>query len=91
MAPDGSLYISDWVDKSYNVHGRGRIWRLRAKTRASDRRLAPVPPKTAALAKERLLAAGASDRARLQGAVFLARKKALDATTVRVARARARC
>ena len=28
-APDGSLYISDWVDKSYSVHGKGRIWRLR--------------------------------------------------------------
>ena len=28
-APDGSLYISDWVDKSYDVHGKGRIWRLR--------------------------------------------------------------
>ena len=23
-APDGSLYLSDWVDKSYPVHGKGR-------------------------------------------------------------------
>src|SRR5438309_7989047 len=30
-APDGSLYISDWVDKSYPVHGKVRIWRLRMK------------------------------------------------------------
>ena len=29
VAPDGSLYISDWVDKSYTLHGKGRIWRLR--------------------------------------------------------------
>ena len=29
VAPDGSLYISDWVDKSYTLHGQGRIWRLR--------------------------------------------------------------
>ena len=28
-APDGSVYISDWVDKSYTLHGKGRIWRLR--------------------------------------------------------------
>ncbi len=28
VAPDGSLYISDWVDKSYTLHGQGRIWRL---------------------------------------------------------------
>lgn len=26
---DGSLYISDWVDRSYELHGKGRIWRLR--------------------------------------------------------------
>jgi putative membrane-bound dehydrogenase-like protein len=31
-APDGSVVFSDWVDKSYPVHGKGRIWRLRAKT-----------------------------------------------------------
>jgi putative membrane-bound dehydrogenase-like protein len=31
VAPDGSLYISDWVDESYTLHGKGRIWRLRAK------------------------------------------------------------
>lgn len=29
--PDGALYITDWVDRSYPVHGKGRIWRLRAK------------------------------------------------------------
>jgi hypothetical protein len=29
VAPDGSLYVTDWVDRSYPVHGRGRIWRLR--------------------------------------------------------------
>ena len=27
-AADGSLYFTDWVDKSYPVHGKGRIWRL---------------------------------------------------------------
>ncbi|MBI4605794.1 MAG: hypothetical protein HY721_27830, partial [Planctomycetes bacterium] len=29
-APDGTVYFSDWVDESYNAHGKGRIWRLRA-------------------------------------------------------------
>jgi putative membrane-bound dehydrogenase-like protein len=29
VAPDGSLYFSDWVDKSYTLHGKGRVWRLR--------------------------------------------------------------
>ena len=36
VAPDGSLYISDWVDKEYNLHGKGRIWRLR-NVRATNR------------------------------------------------------
>ncbi len=35
-APDGSLYMSDWVDKSYPVHGKGRIWRLRMKKAPAD-------------------------------------------------------
>ena len=28
VAPDGSLYFADWVDRSYPVHGKGRLWRL---------------------------------------------------------------
>jgi putative membrane-bound dehydrogenase-like protein len=44
VAPDGSLYISDWVDKEYNVHGKGRIWRLRHPSPAYGRRLVvPLP------------------------------------------------
>ena len=31
IAPDGSLYVSDWVDKSYPLHGKGRIWHIRAQ------------------------------------------------------------
>jgi len=31
LAPDGSVYITDWVSKEYHVHGKGRIWRLRAR------------------------------------------------------------
>ncbi len=29
--PDGALYLTDWVDKSYTLHGLGRIWRVRSK------------------------------------------------------------
>lgn len=28
IAPDGSLVFGDWVDRSYPVHGKGRIWKL---------------------------------------------------------------
>ena len=31
LAPDGSVYFSDWVDKSYDLHGKGRVWRLRKR------------------------------------------------------------
>ncbi len=31
LAPDGSLYITDWVKRDYNLHGHGRIWRISAK------------------------------------------------------------
>jgi putative membrane-bound dehydrogenase-like protein len=31
FGPDGALYVSDWVDKSYPVHGKGRIWRIRPR------------------------------------------------------------
>lgn len=42
LAPDGSLYISDWVSKSYEVHGKGRVWRLSAVTPAQTSR--PTDP-----------------------------------------------
>lgn len=32
LAPDGSIVVSDWVDRSYQLHGKGRLWRIRAKT-----------------------------------------------------------
>ncbi|HEV7222431.1 MAG TPA: PVC-type heme-binding CxxCH protein [Pirellulales bacterium] len=44
--PDGALYITDWVDRSYPVHGKGRIWRLRAKHRGSSDRAVESPPDT---------------------------------------------
>ena len=39
QAPDGSLYISDWVDRSYKLHGKGRIWRLAHVDEKSPKRL----------------------------------------------------
>ena len=42
VAPDGSIYFSDWVDKSYELHGKGRIWRLRNAVNV-PRRVSPKP------------------------------------------------
>lgn len=44
IAPDGSIYFSDWVDKSYELHGKGRVWRLAAKEPLSPPEKAAEPP-----------------------------------------------
>ncbi|HEX4146374.1 MAG TPA: PVC-type heme-binding CxxCH protein [Pirellulales bacterium] len=31
VAPDGSLFVSDWVDKAYEVHGKGRLWHIKSR------------------------------------------------------------
>jgi putative membrane-bound dehydrogenase-like protein len=31
LAPDGSLFCTDWVKRDYQVHGHGRIWKIHRK------------------------------------------------------------
>lgn len=52
VGPDGAVYFTDWADKSYPVHGKGRLWRLRMKEPPADDSLRPS--KVAALDSERL-------------------------------------
>jgi putative membrane-bound dehydrogenase-like protein len=35
VGPDGAVYFTDWVLRDYKLHGRGRVWKLSAKTSAS--------------------------------------------------------
>lgn len=42
IAPDGSLYFTDWVDRSYPVHGMGRIWRLSWKEHPTQDKPLPL-------------------------------------------------
>jgi putative membrane-bound dehydrogenase-like protein len=49
VAPDGSLFVSDWVLSDYNLHGRGAIWHVRLREpgkpdRPSDPRRALASP-----------------------------------------------
>lgn len=44
LAPDGSLYLSDWVLRSYNLHGQGRIWRISAKDESAGQRPTDLEP-----------------------------------------------
>ena len=76
LAPDGSLYISDWVLKSYDVHGKGRIWRLSAADPVAAPR--PTDPAVAIHAAHRPLREAA------------ARQLAADATEGRPLLARLR-
>lgn len=65
-APDGSLLVSDWADGSYEVHGKGRVWRVRGVKAASD-----VPmPRTA---PEEELAALLDGKANTENAAALLR------------------
>lgn len=80
MAPDGSLFMSDWVDKSYPIHGKGRIWHLRAKN----------PPKRQPLSNDPALALAHPHRPwRDAAARKLSREQAIDlASTAQSGRAR---
>ncbi len=42
VAPDGSMYITDWADRSYPVHGKGRLWRL-SRRQGSSRPHSQLP------------------------------------------------
>ena len=52
VAPDGSLFFTDWVDRSYPVHGKGRIWKLSLKSGAPQ---APPFPELSEAEGEALL------------------------------------
>src|SRR3984893_11126842 len=44
-APDGSLFVTDWVLSNYNLHGKGAIWHIRWKDAPKVER--PDDPKKA--------------------------------------------
>jgi len=60
-APDGSLVISDWGDGAYEVHGKGRVWRVRGSRREASRVAVTTQPvdANASARYERLIAGGA--------------------------------
>ena len=43
MAPDGSLFVSDWGSSSYNLNHKGRLWRISSKTDEKPEPLKPAP------------------------------------------------
>ncbi|WP_442506453.1 PVC-type heme-binding CxxCH protein [Novipirellula sp. SH528] len=80
VAPDGSLYVGDWADRSYPLHGKGRVWHITMKDTQSgnatnrsakiqmDRlRSADLPTREDAARK--LLAAGDTGKSQLAAAM----------------------
>lgn len=45
VAPDGSVFVSDWASESYELNQRGRIWRLRPRAFPARKNLAGDPRK----------------------------------------------
>jgi putative membrane-bound dehydrogenase-like protein len=53
VAPDGSLFVSDWVLRDYNLHGRGAVWHIRPAAAAKPDR--PTDPRRALFSAHRPL------------------------------------
>ncbi|MBA4191162.1 MAG: hypothetical protein C0467_24545 [Planctomycetaceae bacterium] len=51
VAPDGSLFVSDWGSRSYPLHGKGAIWQVRMKDAKPTKR--PADPKEAITSADR--------------------------------------
>jgi putative membrane-bound dehydrogenase-like protein len=53
VAPDGSLFVSDWVRRDYELHGQGAIWHVRARNATKPDR--PREPRQALFSLHRPL------------------------------------
>lgn len=53
VAPDGSLFVSDWVLVDYQLHKRGAIWHIKPKDEIKPDR--PMDPRKALLTRHRPL------------------------------------
>src|SRR5262245_2395202 len=60
VAPDGSLFVGDWVLKDYTLHGRGAIWHIRPREPQKPER--PTDPRRALLSTHRPLRESAARR-----------------------------
>lgn len=63
MTPDGSVYFTDWVDRSYELHGKGRLWRLRPKSPGTALPPSRMPKDSPALSRmNEVLATSSKDK-----------------------------
>ena len=60
-APNGAVYITDWADREYAVHKKGRIWRLALRAPAKPTQLQPLAAPRLETNIDRLLTQSASE------------------------------
>ncbi|MSQ95317.1 MAG: c-type cytochrome [Gemmataceae bacterium] len=60
IAPDGSLFVADWVKSDYTLHGKGAIWHIRWKDAPKVAR--PSDPKKAIFSMHRPLREAAAKK-----------------------------
>ncbi len=61
VAPDGSLFVSDWVRSDYNLHGKGAVWHIRPRQTTSKTER-PTEPRRGLLSGHRPLREAAARR-----------------------------
>ena len=65
VAPNGSLYITDWGSRSYPLHGEGRIWHVATSSEKADSAIEAMPEspryQNGAVSKAQKLARSAKD------------------------------
>jgi putative membrane-bound dehydrogenase-like protein len=85
VAPDGSLFVSDWVLRDYNLHGHGAVWHIRPKDPVKPDR--PTDPRKALFSLHRPLRESAARKlaADDDGRDFLRKQLASDDVRVRAA------
>lgn len=96
LAPDGSVYCTDWVLRDYNLHGQGRVWRISAVSESPERPIdaASVTPTRSVdelnglLSRERVAVRRAAARALSETSAGRKRLKAIVADGARSTRVR---
>jgi putative heme-binding domain-containing protein len=81
VAPDGSLFVSDWVKSDYTLHGKGAVWHIRSQPRRRVDR--PDDPARALTSAHRPLREDAARRLIVAGRREFVREH-LGSTDVRV-------
>jgi putative membrane-bound dehydrogenase-like protein len=85
LAPDGSLFVTDWVKSNYELHGKGAVWHIHLRQPGKVNR--PADPRRALASAHRPLREAAAGKLAKdeKGRQFLRRQLASSDVRVRAA------